>query len=59
MNESQRKEIKEIWKTDKALAEEHTSTLTTNTFKTCNHSIRKSHPQAYRTLSRLLDFTKN
>ena len=50
-------EIKEFWRADKALAEEHASTLTTNTFETSNHPNRKSHPQAYRT-SRLLDFTK-
>jgi hypothetical protein len=57
LNESQRNDIKEFWKADKALVEEHASTLTTNTFETSNHPNRKSHPQAYRT-SRLLDFTK-
>jgi serine/threonine protein kinase len=54
LNESQRNEIKEFWKADKALAEEQASTLP---FETSNHPNRKSHPQAYRT-SRLLDFTK-
>ena len=57
LNESQRNEIKEFWKADRALAEEQAITLTTNTFETSNHLNRKSHPQAYRT-SRLLDFTK-
>ena len=57
LNESQRNEIKEFWRADKALAEEHANNLTTNTFETSNHPNRKSHPQAYRT-SRLLDFTK-
>ena len=57
LNESQRNEIKEFWRADKTLAEEHANNLTTNTFETSNHPNRKSHPQAYRT-SRLLDFTK-
>ena len=56
-DESKRNEIKEFWKADRALAEEHANNLTTNTFETSNHPNRKSHPQAYRT-SRLLDFTK-
>jgi hypothetical protein len=57
LDELQRNGIKEFWKADRALAEEHANNLTTNTFETSNHPNRKSHPQAYRT-SRLLDFTK-
>ena len=49
-------DIKEFWKSEKALAQGIDSTSTTLETNS-NNSIRQSHPLAYRT-SRLLDFTK-